>query len=52
MRSCRKRVLEGADPITCRPADLIDDELDKLTDELVQIAGEKDIELADGENLN
>ena len=47
----QKRVLEGADPITCRPADLIDDELDKLTDELVQIAGEKEIELADGENL-
>ena len=47
----QKRVLEGADAITCRPADLIDDELDKLTDELVQIAGEKEIELADGENL-
>ena len=47
----QKRVLEGADAITCRPADLIEDELDKLTDELVQIAGEKEIELADGENL-
>ena len=47
----QRRVLEGADPITCRPADLIDDELDQLTDELVQIAGEKEIELADGENL-
>lgn len=47
----QKRVLEGADAITCRPADLIDDELDKLTDELVKIAGEKEIELADGENL-
>ena len=47
----QKRVLEGADAITCRPADLIDDELDKLTDELVQIAGEKEIELAEGENL-
>ena len=47
----QKRVLEGAEPVTCRPADLIDDELDQLTDELVQIAGEKEIELADGENL-
>jgi oxaloacetate decarboxylase alpha subunit len=47
----QNRVLEGADAITCRPADLIDDELDKLTDELVKIAGEKEIELADGENL-
>jgi oxaloacetate decarboxylase alpha subunit len=47
----QKRVLEGAEPVTCRPADLIDDELDQLTDELVKIAGEKEIELADGENL-
>jgi len=44
------RVLEGAEPITCRPADLIDDELDKLASELEQIAGEKGIQLADGEN--
>ena len=44
------RVLEGAEPITCRPADLINDELDKLASELEQIAGEKGIQLADGEN--
>ncbi len=46
----QKRVLEGAEPVTCRPADLIDDELDKLTAELEQTAGEKGIQLADGEN--
>jgi len=50
-KELQEKVLEGAEPVTCRPADLIDDELDKLTDELVAIAGEKGIELADGENL-
>ena len=49
-KELQQRVLEGKDPITCRPADLIDDELDKLTGELEQIAGEKGIQLADGEN--
>ncbi len=46
----QKRVLDGADPVTCRPADLIDDELETLTSDLEQIAGEKGIQLADGEN--
>jgi oxaloacetate decarboxylase alpha subunit len=41
------RVLDGAEPITCRPADLIDAEVDKLTAELQQLAGEKSIQLAD-----
>jgi oxaloacetate decarboxylase (Na+ extruding) subunit alpha len=49
-KELQQRVLEGKDPITCRPADLIDDELDKLTGELEQIAGEKGMQLADGEN--
>ena len=49
-KELQERVLEGAEPVTCRPADLIDDELDKLTAELEQIAGEKGIQLADGEN--
>ncbi|GAA3969138.1 sodium-extruding oxaloacetate decarboxylase subunit alpha [Allohahella marinimesophila] len=43
----QKRVLEGAQPITCRPADNIDDEMDKLTQELTQLASEKNIKLAD-----
>ncbi len=41
------RVLEGASAITCRPADNIDDELDKLTKELNETAKERNIELAD-----
>jgi len=41
------RVLDGASAITCRPADNIEDELVKLTDELDQIAAEKSIKLAD-----
>ncbi|ROS01352.1 oxaloacetate decarboxylase alpha subunit [Sinobacterium caligoides] len=43
------RVLEGAEAITCRPADLIDDEVDKLTAELKQLASDKSISLADAE---
>ncbi|GAV20424.1 oxaloacetate decarboxylase, alpha subunit [Mariprofundus micogutta] len=41
------RVLEGAKPITCRPADLIEDEMDALTVELCGIANEKGFELSD-----
>jgi len=43
------RVLDGAEAITCRPADLIDDELEKLTAELRQKASEKGISLSTGE---
>ena len=39
--------LDGADPITCRPADLLDPEMDKLSAELQDIAKEKSIELAE-----
>lgn len=45
----QKRVLEGGEPVTCRPADLIDDEIDKLTIELKEIAQQKDIKLETGE---
>lgn len=41
------KVLDGKDAITCRPADVIDAELDKLTDELGEIAAEKQLKLAD-----
>jgi oxaloacetate decarboxylase alpha subunit len=41
------RVLEGADPITCRPADNLEPELKAQTAELTRIAGEKGIRLAD-----
>ncbi|MDJ0700580.1 MAG: sodium-extruding oxaloacetate decarboxylase subunit alpha [Woeseiaceae bacterium] len=41
------RVLEGADPVTCRPADLLEPELEHQTEELTRIASEKGIVLAD-----
>ena len=41
------RVLEGKEAITCRPADLLDPEMDKLSVELQQIAADKNISLAD-----
>ncbi len=43
------RVLDGAEAITCRPADLIEPELDALTTELRAAAKEKGIELASGD---
>jgi oxaloacetate decarboxylase alpha subunit len=44
------KVLEGAEPITCRPADLLTSELDKLTTDLQTIAKDKNIQLAAGDN--
>ncbi|WP_426358292.1 sodium-extruding oxaloacetate decarboxylase subunit alpha [Pseudocolwellia sp. HL-MZ19] len=41
------KVLDGAEPITCRPADLIAPELDNLSVELAALAKEKSISLAD-----
>lgn len=43
------RVLDGAEAITCRPADLLTAEMDKLTAELKGIAQEKGIRLAHDE---
>ncbi len=43
----RAKVLEGGEPITCRPADLLEPELDKLTDELQQTAKAQGIRLAE-----
>jgi oxaloacetate decarboxylase alpha subunit len=43
------KVLDGAEAITCRPADLIEPEMDKLVTELKEIAAEKGIELESGE---
>ena len=48
-KELQERVLDGKEVITCRPADLIEPEMDKLTDELKKIAGEKDIKLAENE---
>ncbi|MBA6340868.1 sodium-extruding oxaloacetate decarboxylase subunit alpha [Colwellia sp. MB02u-10] len=41
------KVLDGKAAITCRPADLLDPEMDKLSVELQQIAEEKNITLAE-----
>jgi len=45
----QKTVLDGAEPITCRPADLLEPEMDKLTKELHKLAAEKNIKLAEAE---
>jgi oxaloacetate decarboxylase alpha subunit len=43
------RVLDGAEPITCRPADLLEPEIARLTTELQQVAKDKGIKLTAGE---
>ncbi|WP_411359907.1 sodium-extruding oxaloacetate decarboxylase subunit alpha [Pseudidiomarina sp. YC-516-91] len=48
-KELQAKVLEGDEPITVRPADLIDDELDKLTAELREHAREKSLRLAENE---
>jgi oxaloacetate decarboxylase alpha subunit len=45
------RVLDGAEAITCRPADLLEAEMDKLTTELEDIAKEKGLKLS-GEQID
>ena len=43
----QQRVLDGGEAITCRPADLIEPELAKIEQELVTLADEKNIKLAE-----
>jgi oxaloacetate decarboxylase alpha subunit len=45
-KQLQERVLDGAQVITCRPADLLEAEMDKLTAELKGLAQEKGITLA------
>ena len=45
----QKRVLEDAEPITCRPADLLEDEFDKLSAELQAHADKDGFSLESGE---
>ncbi|WP_461520487.1 sodium-extruding oxaloacetate decarboxylase subunit alpha [Porticoccus sp.] len=47
----QQQVLEGVEPITCRPADLLEAELVQLTNELATLANEENISLADEEGL-
>ncbi|MBT3411777.1 MAG: sodium-extruding oxaloacetate decarboxylase subunit alpha [Halieaceae bacterium] len=48
-KELQARVLEGGEAITCRPADLLEPEVDALTQELRQLAEEKNIALSSGE---
>jgi oxaloacetate decarboxylase (Na+ extruding) subunit alpha len=48
-RELQLKVLAGAEAITCRPADLIDAEMDKLTAELRVLAAEKNLKMGDHE---
>jgi oxaloacetate decarboxylase alpha subunit len=43
----QQRVLDGANPITCRPADLIDPEINTILDEVVDKAAQENVKLAD-----
>ncbi|WP_163834808.1 sodium-extruding oxaloacetate decarboxylase subunit alpha [Spartinivicinus ruber] len=45
-KELQQKVLEGDEPITCRPADLLKPEVEKLTQELTQLAKEKSFSLA------
>jgi oxaloacetate decarboxylase alpha subunit len=49
-KQLQERVLEGGQPITCRPADLLQPEVARLTAELQALAKEKNIRLAVGEH--
>jgi oxaloacetate decarboxylase (Na+ extruding) subunit alpha len=48
-KELQEKVLAGAEPITCRPADLLTPEVDKLTEELRTIAKDKNLKLAENE---
>ncbi len=45
----QQRVLQGEKPTTCRPADLLEPELEKLTEEVRKLATEHQIQLTDKE---
>ncbi|MFC3854280.1 sodium-extruding oxaloacetate decarboxylase subunit alpha [Salinispirillum marinum] len=46
-KELQARVLDGAEPVTCRPADLIENEMDKLTAEVEALAKSEKFELAE-----
>ncbi len=48
-KELQERVLDGKEVMTCRPADVLEPEMDKLTAELKDIAKEKGIKLAEQE---
>jgi len=46
-KELQARVLEGAEPITCRPADLLESEMDKLVAEVKRKAGQEGVTLSE-----
>ncbi len=46
-KELQARVLDGAEPITCRPADKIEPEMDKLTAEVKELAEKEGFKLAE-----
>ena len=46
-KALQERVLDGAEPVTCRPADNIAPELDALSKELDELAEKKQLSLSD-----
>jgi oxaloacetate decarboxylase alpha subunit len=48
-KELQQRVLDGAEPITCRPADLIEPEMTRLTSELKALAKDDNFELSKNE---
>ena len=48
-KQLQARVLEGGEAITCRPADLLEPEVEALREELRKLAEEKNISLTGGE---
>ncbi|WP_243374840.1 sodium-extruding oxaloacetate decarboxylase subunit alpha [Geotalea sp. SG265] len=48
-KELQQKVLAGAEPITCRPADLLDHEMDRLTEELRELAKGKNLKFGDHE---
>lgn len=48
-KALQERVLGGNEPITCRPADLLEPEMERLAGELKEKAGEEGIRLAEGD---
>jgi oxaloacetate decarboxylase alpha subunit len=48
-KELQSKALKGAETITCRPADLIENEVDKLTAELEEKARDKGIKLAEND---
>ncbi|PID48975.1 MAG: oxaloacetate decarboxylase subunit alpha [Proteobacteria bacterium] len=49
--SLQQRALNGDEALTCRPADVLEPEMERLTQELQQLAKEKSIRLMQGEQL-